>query len=198
MRKQVAQEAAGLLYIGQEKEYKQAKLRAAKTLGSRSLPSNAEVAVQLDRIAEEREGRARQRRLIQMRREALHIMQTLKDFNSTLVGSVWRGTAHRNSDIDIIVYARSVEQVATTLQENGYFITKTEVQKVTKRGLEEQSFHIYATLLSSHQAEIVVHPPEKISRKVTCEIYGDRVTGLTVHQLQRVLEGNPGQKFLPV
>ncbi len=59
-RKQLAREAAELLYSGQEKEHKQAKLRAAKTLGLNCLPSNAEVEAEMDRIAEEREGKARQ------------------------------------------------------------------------------------------------------------------------------------------
>jgi predicted nucleotidyltransferase len=198
MREHVAQEAAGLLYTGQEKEYKQAKLRAAQTLGANILPSNAEVAVKLDRIAEEREGGARQRRLVQMRREALQIMQVLKDFHPILVGSVWRGTAHHNSDVDVTAYARSVKQVVSTLRESGYSLTKMEVQKVTKSGTEEWSFHISASLPSHHHAEIVVRTPEELNRHPTCEIYGDKATGLAIQQLQQVLEENPTRKFVPV
>jgi hypothetical protein len=56
LRKRVAREAATLLYSSQEKEYKQAKKRAAKMLSVRVLPSNLEVAEELDKIAEEKEG----------------------------------------------------------------------------------------------------------------------------------------------
>ncbi|MGD8507086.1 MAG: hypothetical protein PVF15_10545, partial [Candidatus Bathyarchaeota archaeon] len=56
LKKRVAREAALLLYTAQEKEYKQAKKRAAENLGARALPSNSEVARELDAIAEEREG----------------------------------------------------------------------------------------------------------------------------------------------
>src|SRR4030042_1294952 len=67
----VAREAAVLLYFGTEKEYKQAKLKAAKTLRTNFLPTNLEVALELDHIAEENEGVARKQRLVQMREGAL-------------------------------------------------------------------------------------------------------------------------------
>ena len=73
----VAREAATLLYFGAEKEYKQAKTRAAETLGTHFLPSNLEVALELDKIAEENEGAKRKERLIEMRKEALKIMKLL-------------------------------------------------------------------------------------------------------------------------
>ncbi len=196
-RKRVAQEAAGMLYTGQEKEYKQAKLHAAKILGIHVLPNNAEVAIELDRIAEEREGKTRQERLVQMRREALQIMRVLRNFGPVLVGSVWRGTAHRNSDIDIATYAKNPQEIVSTLQKNNYPIKRAEVQTFTKEEEKGQSFNIYLDFPSNNHAEIVVRNPEDISCRVRCEIYGDIVTGLTIKQLQRVLEENPKQKFLP-
>jgi predicted nucleotidyltransferase len=186
-----------MLYTGQEKEYRQAKLRAVATLGFHTLPSNAEIAFELDRIAEESEGAERQESVVHKRREALRIMQSLKSFSPVLVGSVWRGTARRASDVDVIVYAGSPQQPLLTLQRDNYAITRTEVQKVTKKGSEMQSFHIHVELPSGDEAEIVVRSPEEIDRVVLCEIYGDPVTGLTVKQLQKVLEENPTRRFLP-
>ena len=58
LRCKIAKEAATLLYFGAEKEYKQAKVKAAKTLGAHFLPTNLEVAVELDKIAEAQEGPA--------------------------------------------------------------------------------------------------------------------------------------------
>ena len=81
LRRKVAREAASLLYSGIEKEYKQAKLKAARTLGVKFVPTNLEVAVELDRIAEEREGAERQERLIRMRKEALQLMSILRAYN---------------------------------------------------------------------------------------------------------------------
>lgn len=196
-RRRVAQEAAELLYTEQEKEYKQAKLCAAKTLGVSILPSNAEIAVELDRIAEEREGKARQENLFQMRRKALQIMQTLENFNPILVGSVWRGTAYCKSDIDITIYTRNPQEITSALQKNNYTITKTETQTITKKGKKEQSFHIYMSEPSEIQVEMVVRSPEDINRQTKCEIYGDTITGLTISQLQQILRKNPQRKFVP-
>jgi len=197
LRKRAAREAAVLLYTSQEKEYKQAKKRAAKTLGVRVLPSNLEVVEELDKIAEEKEGSSRRERLFQMRKEALQIMDALKDFNPRLVGSVWRGTAHQNSDIDILTFTQNPKSVLGQLQKNKYRITSSEWRSVTKRGKKESSFHIYLVLPSGDEAEVVVRSPEEMSRTERCEIYGDAVTGLSYPQLLRVLKEEPLQKFVP-
>src|SRR5665647_1788035 len=96
---------SSLLYFGAEKEYKQAKDKAAQTFGVHFLPSNLEVALELEKIAEENEGPKRKECLIQMRKEALAIMQLLGGFCPVLIGSVWRGTIKQGSDIDVAVYA---------------------------------------------------------------------------------------------
>lgn len=197
LRKRVAREAAVLLYTAQEKEYKQAKRRAAQTLGARILPSNLEVAEELDKIAEETEGPWRRERLLQMRREALRVMETLKDFHPRLVGSVWRGTAHHNSDIDILTFSSDPTVVLTQLQKGNFRIVRNEWQSVTKGGRKESSFHIHLILASGDEAEVVVRSPEKMGLFERCEIYGDLVTGLNYPQLQRVLEENPLRKFVP-
>ena len=193
----MAREAAILLYTSQEKECKQAKRRAAQTLGARILPSNLEVAEELDKIAEETEGPLRKERLLQMRKEALQVMGTLKDFHPRLVGSVWRGTAHHDSDIDILTFSSDPTIVLTQLQKSNVRITRNEWQSVTKGGKKESSFHIHLILGSGDEVEVVVRSPEKMDLFERCEIYGDLVMGLNYHQLQRVLEENPLRKFVP-
>ena len=86
LRSKVVREAAALLYFGAEKEYKQAKTKAAETFGVHFLPSNFEVALELDRLAEEKEGTRRKERLIQMRKEALKIMKLLDPYCPLLLG----------------------------------------------------------------------------------------------------------------
>ena len=140
----VAREAATLLYFGAEKEYKQAKEKAAETLGTHFLPSNLDVALELDKIAEENEGAKRKERLIQMRKEALKIMKLLDAFCPVLIGSVWRGTIRQGSDIDIAVYADEPEEVVKILKAEGVRVLKTARTTVNKRGLTLESFHVYA------------------------------------------------------
>jgi len=198
MKRRVAREAAVLLYSLQEKEYKQAKQRAAGTLGARILPSNREVAEELDKIADEMEGSARQERLVQMRKDALSVMVTLGDFHPRLVGSVWRGTVRRNSDIDIESFHSDQEIVVERLKKSGLNVRRAEWQAVTKGNRSETGFHVYLTLPSGNEIEVIVRDPDKMNEIEKCETYGDTIKGLNMHQLRRVLMGDPTQKFVPV
>ena len=196
-RSRVAREAALLLYTSQEKEYKQAKKRAAETLGVRVLPSNREVAEELDRIAEEREGASRKELLLRMRREAREIMEILEGFNPRLVGSVWRGTGRRNSDIDVLTFSQEPVQVLKQLQEHNFVAESSEWRSVTKEGRKEAAFHIHVLLSSGDRVEVVVRSPDCLGQPERCETYGDVKTGLNLEQLTKILEENPLQKFVP-
>jgi predicted nucleotidyltransferase len=197
LRNKVAQEAALLLYTSQEKEYKQAKRRASETLGARVLPSNLEVAEELDRIAEEREGTQRKELLPRMRMEAKEIMEALKEFNPRLVGSVWRGTARRNSDIDVHTFSQDHTQVLYQLQRHNYAIKNSERRSVTKDGKKDTSFHVHVILSSGDSVEVVVRSLDSLGKPERCETYGDAKTGLSLRQLTKILEENPLQKFVP-
>ena len=197
VRRKVAKEAANFLYFGVEKEYKQAKLRAAKTFGVHFLPTNLEVAIECDKIAEENEGATRQKRLIQMRQEALKLMKILKTYDPVLVGSVWRGTIHHESDIDIVVYHDEPEDILELLKQSNSKLLHTEWVAVTKGGRKKTSFHVYLELPIREKAEITVRSREEANRKERCEIYGDIITGLNVQELERVLLENPMQRFVP-
>jgi len=188
LRKKVAREAANLLYSGVEKEYKQAKLKAAKIFGVHFLPTNLEVAMELDKIAEENEGPTRHERLIRMRKEALKLMQNLKAYRPLLIGSVWRGTVSYDSDIDVIVYHGEPKNIITVLEQNNLKIMQTEWVAVTKEGKRKGSFHIYAELPTKEKAEIKIVPDSEASRKEKCEIYGDEITGLTIYEIEKLLK----------
>jgi predicted nucleotidyltransferase len=193
----VARETATLLYFGAEKEYKQAKLRAAKTLGTHFLPSNLEVALELDAIAEENEGANRKERLIQMRKEALKIMKLLDVFCPVLIGSVWRGTIKQESDIDIAVYADLPEVIVKVLKAEDIRVLKTAWTTVNKRGTTLASFHIYGETSTKYGLEIVARSREEAGKKRKCEIFGDEMKGLSTKELEKVLNENPSQRFIP-
>jgi predicted nucleotidyltransferase len=196
LRCKIAREAATLLYFGAENEYKQAKVKAAKTFGVHFLPSNFEVAIELDKIAEENEGPARKERLIQMRKEALKTMKILKEYGPRLTGSVWRGSIRQGSDIDIVLYHDMPNEILNVVEKNGIKISKAEWTTVTKRGHTEASFHIYLAL-GKQRVEIVVRNSEEANRKRKCEVFGDEIKGLNLQELEIMLKENPAQKFIP-
>ncbi|MGQ9530450.1 MAG: DUF4269 domain-containing protein [Candidatus Bathycorpusculaceae bacterium] len=198
LRRKVAREAASLLYFGIEKEYKQAKLKAAKTFSVKFLPTNLEVAVELDKMAEEIEGDLRRELLIQRRNEALKLMKVLKEYKPVLVGSVWRGTAHRQSDIDITVYHHEPYAIIETLEQNKFKILETEWVSTTKRGRKRTSFHIYSESPNKDKFEVIVRSLEEVHGKVKCDIYGDEITGLSLQELEKLLKENPTKRFVPL
>ena len=197
LREKVAKEAANLIYTGIEKEFKQAKLKAAKTFGAHFLPTNLEVTLEIDRLAEEREGSARQERLVKMRQDALKLMRILKEHSPLLIGSVWRGTIHYASDIDIAVCHNEPADVMNTLRRSGVKLVQAERVTVTKKGKRKGSFHIYVELLDKEKAEIKVVQSSEASRKEKCDIYGDQIRGLNIEELERMLRENPLQRFVP-
>lgn len=197
LREKIAREAANLIYSGAEKEYKQAKLKAAKTYGYKFLPTNLEVAIELDKIAEENEGPARKEQLIHMRKTALTLMQILKKYNPILIGSVWRGTINRDSDIDITVYNNEIDDVLQTLKLHGFKITQTEWADITKDGGKKTSFHIYLELATKEKVEVIIRNLEQNRRNEKCEIYGDKIVGLKLKELETLLKENPTKRFLP-
>ncbi len=197
MRSRVAREAATLLYYGAEKEYKQAKLKAAETFGVHFLPTNLEVALELDKIAEEKEGAARKERLILMRQEALKIMKLIDAYSPLLIGSVWRGTTKIGSDIDIAAYADPPEQVLDILKASNVKVQRACWTRVNKQGITHASYHIYAETDTKFNVEIVVRNPEEAGKKRKCETFGDEIKGLKTGELEKLLKENPTQQFLP-
>ncbi len=186
-----------LLYSGSEKEYKQAKLKAARMFNLHFIPTNLEVALELDRIAEENESPARTKRLIDMRREADRIMKILATYDPLLVGSVWRGTIHHYSDIDIVVHSNESESVIKDLENNGMKPDRTQRVPVTKTGKLKDSLHIYVQSPIKEQVEIIVHEPEEACLTEKCEIYGDPISGLRIPELEKMLSKDPTRRFVP-
>ncbi len=197
IRHKVAKEAASLLYTQQEKEYKQAKLRAAETLGARLLPSNKDIALELDNMVDEIEGPERAERLVQMRKDALWIMVILGDFHPRLVGSVWRGTVNKNSDIDIEAFTSDQNNVLERITRRGLTVSTAQWRLVSKGPELERVFQVHMTSPSKNEVELIVRSPAKRDKPDVCEIYGDTVRGLDIHQLRRILLTDPLHKFVP-
>ena len=195
-RQDVAREAARVLYNRNVKEYKDAKEIAAASLGSRALPSNYEVAVELDRLTEEIEGSDRQTRLINMRKIAVRVMRDLVEFDPVLIGSVWRGTVRIGSDIDIIIYCKDWRDAEKKLKE--YILVKAEPAEFIENGIPLKSVHI-GLYIDDHPVEVVVRPPEdrEVYRDEKCDTYGDIKRGIRLPELEKLMSADPLRRFIP-
>jgi len=196
-RHEVAREAARLLYTGASEEYLHSKEQAARSLGIETKPSNHEVAVELDLLVDEIEGKDRAEIIIKMRGLALGLMRVLSNGKPVLRGSVWRGTARKGSDIDIDVYSSEPGEVKQLLEHSGYEISGVE-ETVAASGREtRRSTHIKVRLKDEIEGEVVVRPVEEHLLEVRCEVYGDLKRGLRLPELEKLMNTDPLRKFVP-
>ncbi len=196
-RQDVAREAARILYNRSVKEYKDAKEMAASSLGSKALPSNYEVAIELDRLTDELEGSDRQTMLIEMRKIAFELMMALRGLDPVLIGSVWRGTVRKGSDIDIVVYHQAPESVMEKVS-TVYEVVGSEHKTFTLEELPRSSVHINFKS-GECEGEVVVRPPEDRDayRDERCETYGDFKRGVKLMELEKLMSADPLRRFIP-
>ena len=195
-RGEVASEAARLIYYNKVKEYKDAKDMAASSLNTKELPSNYEVALELDRIVEDSEGSDRLNMLIEMRKIALEVMKKIKEYNPLLIGSVWRGTSRKGSDIDIIIYSEDLRKVKKQLKD--YEIISIDSTEFNLRKVSLSSFHINLDI-KDHPVEIIVRSPNDrdFYKNEKCETYGDIKRGMNIQNLEKLIEVDPLRRFIP-
>ncbi|MEM9067264.1 MAG: nucleotidyltransferase [Myxococcota bacterium] len=138
VRRQIAREAARLMYEEEVAQYFVAKRMAAKRLfgrggarrmrfRARDLPSNGEIQAALLTLADEREGDERQARLAEMRRAALRVMTALEEFEPRLIGSVATGHIRLGSDIDIQLFAEDLDAPEDWLCAHGWPYVREDV-----------------------------------------------------------------------
>ncbi len=196
-RREVAREAARLLYTGASEEYIHAKERATRSLGVKTMPSNHEVAAELDLLADEMESKTRLELIIKMRGLAVGLMRVLSDVNPFLRGSVWRGTARKGSDIDIDVYSNYPVKVRKLLEDSGYRVTGFNEKVAVSGRATSRSTHLQVCLETEIEGEVVVRPVEEQGLEVRCEVYGDVKKGLYLTELEKLMNTDPLRKFVP-
>lgn len=193
----MAEQAARILYRGETSEYLEAKRLAARELGTDILPGNLEVAKKLLEVALDIEGEGYWERLMEMRMEALEIMEALEDFGPRLVGSVWRGVVKPNSDIDVELDYEDPQPVTERLRKMGYHPEPPERIDVPEPLREGSLWRIRTLGSKGTPVEIILKEHESYLSPPPCDIYGDPKKGLTLTELREVLERRPRALFTP-
>lgn len=118
LRQEVAVEAARILATEGQRNYGQAKQKAAHRLGlsGRSgLPSNSEVETELKRYQALYGGDERASDVTEKRRAALEAMKFFNRFRPKLVGPVLEGTSDQHSRISLHVFCETTDEVIAFL-----------------------------------------------------------------------------------
>ncbi|MCA9166267.1 MAG: HD domain-containing protein [Planctomycetales bacterium] len=189
LRRQIAWEAARLLYSRQESEYYRAKMKAARQIQKgwvkpADLPSNVEIRDQVQLMARMFEGQRRDERLLEMRLHALRLLTVLDRFRPRLIGSVLTGHIRDGSDIDIHVFSDSVEAVLMLLQDEG-FVCEVEHKQVRKQG-EARIFH-HIHIRDVFPIELTIYPAQKVRYVFKSSITGRAIERASLAELEQLL-----------
>lgn len=190
MRRQIAVEAARLMYERVESEYFTAKRKAAARLGvnprqqPQELPSNREIRDELQVFARIHEGEQRTANLAAMRVAALRMMRLLEPFQPRLIGSVMTGHIRAGSDIDLHVFSRDAESIVYVLEQHGYRCD-VEHKRIIKHSQERVFTHIH--LRDGFSFELTVYAPELVGYVFRSSITGKAIERASIAELERLI-----------
>ncbi|QDU93424.1 HD domain-containing protein [Lignipirellula cremea] len=190
LRRQIAWDAARLMYERYESEYFRAKLKAARRIcrgwvKPADLPSNAEIRDLIQSFARMHEGDARVENLLEMRLEALRLMRVLERFRPRLIGSVLTGHVRRGSDIDLHLFSDSVEPIGAALEQEG-LLYEVERKQVQKNGEQRVFTHIHVR--DRFPFELTVYASNKAHFVFKSSITGKAIERASINELEQFLE----------
>lgn len=190
LRRQIAWEAARLMYSRQESEYYTAKKKAARQLCQgwvkpADLPSNVEVRDQVQQLARMFEGAARTDNLLAMRLAALTMMRRLAPFRPRLIGSVLTGHVRQGSDIDLHVFSDTTEAVTHLLDQDS-LAYDVERKQVRKNG--EERIYTHVRLVDTYPFELTLYSVDQSHYVFKSSITGKAIERASIAELEQFLE----------
>jgi hypothetical protein len=189
VRRQIAFEAAQLMYRRQESEYYRAKMKAARRIcrgwvKPADLPSNAEIRDQVQMFARTHEGPQRDQDLLEMRLEALRLMRILRAFRPRLIGSVMTGHVRKGSDIDLHLFSDSCEAVTAALDLEG-IVYDVQRKRVRKQGEERIFTHVH--LQDRFPFELTVYASNQAHYVFKSSITGKAIERASIAELEQLI-----------
>lgn len=190
MRTCIAQEAARLMAEEGIQDFHQAKHKAATRLGAtdtHNLPTNLEIEAEIAARQRLFETAAHPQRLSALRRDALEAMQLLHAFEPQLIGSVLRGTAGRHDDIQLLLYADTVEAVGWRLDELGIPSEIGERRLRFGQDSDPEPFPAYHFLAGDQALELIVLPERRRHQPPLSPADGQPMARAGIKQLRALL-----------
>jgi predicted HD phosphohydrolase/predicted nucleotidyltransferase len=190
LRRQIAWEAARLMYERRESEYMRAKIKAARRcckgwVKPGDLPSNTEIRDEIQALARMYEGDQRTMNLREMRFEALHVMRLLRRYRPRLIGSVLTGHIRHGSDIDIHVFSDSLAGITGIFDAEG-LVYDVQRKRVRKDGEERVFTHVHVK--DRFPFELTVYPADKAHHVFKSSITGKAIERASIADLEAFLQ----------
>jgi hypothetical protein len=189
LRRQIAWEAARLMYSRQVSEYYTAKMKAARQICKgwvkpADLPSNVEIRDQIQLLARLFEGDSRTDNLLAMRLAALTMMRRFAPFRPRLIGSVLTGHVRQGSDIDLHLFSDTTEAVTHLLDQDGVSYV-VERKQVRKHGEERIFTHVH--LVDGFPFELTIYATNQAHFVFKSSITGKAIERASIAELEQFL-----------
>ncbi|TWU34442.1 HD domain-containing protein [Novipirellula artificiosorum] len=190
LRRQIAWEAARLMYSREVAEYYVAKQKAAKRVHKgwvkpSDLPSNAEIREQVQLLARLNEGADQHsQRLRDMRLRAVWWLKKLMPFHPKLIGSVLTGSIREGSDIDVHVFAANVHSITLLLDELGVFY-EMQRKRVVKNN--EQRVYTHLHVKDVFPIELTVYHPSQLGFRFRSSITNKAIERAGLSELEKLI-----------
>ncbi|MGI9473924.1 MAG: HD domain-containing protein [Rubripirellula sp.] len=190
LRRQIAWEAARLMYSREVSEYYVAKQKAAKRIyrgwiKPADLPTNAEIREQVQMLARLHEGAdSHAERLLRMRVRAVWWMKRLAQFHPKLIGSVLTGSIRQGSDIDLHVFAANPHSITVQLDDLGVAY-ELERKRVVKDGEQRVFTHLHVR--DEFPLELTVYHPSLLGFRFKSSITNKSIERASLAELERLI-----------
>lgn len=192
MRIRIAQEAARLMAEQGIEDFYTAKRKAAEQLGApdtRNMPANQEVEDALASYQRLFQGEAQASHIRDLRVAALQAMRFLRPFSPRLAGSVLSGTASRYANINLHLFADTVEEVGLFLMEAGIpYQTAQKRMRVNRDSWRE--LPVYYLLADERSIELIVFPPQGLREAPRSPVDGKPMQRADIDQLESLLDSS--------
>ena len=189
IRRQIAWQAARLIHDEEVRQYYPAKMKAARRVCQGwvrpwDLPTNGEIHQQLLSFSRPLDRPQQGDQLLVMRLSALALMQRLSGFRPRLIGSVLAGHVHPGSDINLHLFASSLEAITSILDED---LLQYDVQKRTIHKEGQVRHYVHVQIRGPFPVELTVYPHNVANVTLKSTISGRALRTSSIAELEKLL-----------
>ena len=190
IRRQIAWQAARLIYDEEVSEYYPAKMKAARRVCQGwvkpwDLPTNGEIREQLLSFSRTPVQPPQGDQLQVMRLAALALMRRLSAFRPRLVGSVLAGQVRQGSDINLHLFAASLEAITSILDED---LVNYDVDQKTIHKEGQARHYVHVQFRGTFPVQLTVYPHNVANVTLKCSITGGPMERASIAELEQLIE----------
>ena len=191
LRRQIAEEAARLIYDEGYRDYKVAKTKAAQRFGqlqSYLQPTNEEIEAALHQHILLFEVDTQPAILRRHREIALEAMDFLKEFHPVLIGAALEGTSGPLSAVTLQLRANAPEEVMMHLDDHQ--IPFQTQERRLNYGKKQDYYPLFRLYVDSVEVELLVIPDDpRFASAALSPITGRGMRRAEPHKVRELLEG---------